>query len=143
MEETSLQNNIRQNLFELLFLVQEKMREVVRGLDDHISPGQVLILRTLVEQGPMSQRALGEALSRDKSQIARLVQGLEASELVTREQSRQDRRVFIVKACPPVLAKISGFVLEEKALVTKMLAGITEKDQIIFCRVLAKMSESI
>jgi len=142
MEKTDLQNNIRQNLFELLFLVQEKMREVVRG-DDHISPGQVLILRTLVEQGPMSQRALGDALSRDKSQIARLVQGLEASELVTREQSRQDRRVFIVKACPPVLAKISGFVLEEKALVTKMLAEITEKDQIILCRVLAKMSESI
>ena len=134
---------IRKDLFELLFLMREKMRKLVRGLDDHISPVQVLILRLLVEQGPMPQHELAKALSRDKSQIARLVQGLETKMLISRKQNPTDKRVWIIKACPPVQAKISGFVAEEKRLVAEMLAGVPQADLQIFQKVLAKMLRQI
>ncbi len=138
-----IEYSIQKTYFELLLKTQEKMREILRGAEAGLSPVEVLIIRVLVEKGPVPQHVLGEVLAKDKSQIARLVKGLQAKGLITRQQSQEDGRVYIVSAMPHVNEKIERIAAYERALMQDMLAGVSPEDLAVFDRVLKRINASL
>ena len=131
------------NLFELMFLIQDRMRHIVRGKDKNLSPVQILILRTLFETGEIPQHDLVTRLSRDKSQITRLLKDLEAKGMILRSQSQNDRRVHLVRAADHVRASIERFVAHEASLITAMLANASTTEIANFDAMLAQMISNL
>lgn len=119
---------IQKHLFDLIFLIHIKMKDSVQDTDAGLSPMQILILRTLVDEGEMSQAILVRKIGRDKSQVTRLVQELERKGLLKKVRSEQDRRSFILKPIKDVQNKVSFFIQKEHEMVSEMLAGISMED---------------
>lgn len=128
MKNLKVNPSIQKHLFDLLFLIQIKMKDIVQGADTGLSPMQILVLRTLVDEGKMSQVILGQKIGRDKSQVTRLVHELENKKLLIKERSEQDRRSFILKPIKDVQEKVSFFIHKEDEMVSLMLAGMSKKD---------------
>jgi DNA-binding MarR family transcriptional regulator len=65
-----------------------------------LRPRQLVALNLLHEHGPLSQQALGEALSLDPSNVVGLLNELEERGLITRQRDPADRRRHIVSLSP-------------------------------------------
>ena len=138
-----MNNNTQKQLFDLLFIIQARMKTIVKDADAGLSPVQILILRTLVENGELSQHEIGEKLGRDKAQITRLIQGLEKKGLISKHKSNLDKRSFIIKAMPDVHDKVNAFIDYEKELTTTMLEGISDSDKEKLGEMLAVMRQNL
>ncbi len=134
-------NALQKNLFSLMINIREKMRAATKGVDEQMSPVQIQILQTLVAEGPMPQNALVDTLSKDKSQIARLVKTLEQNGLVLRQQSEEDRRVHIVAVASHVKERVALIMARERQLIADLFADVTEQDMEVFNRVLVALNE--
>jgi DNA-binding MarR family transcriptional regulator len=67
---------------------------------DCLRPRHLIALKLLAEHGPMSQHAVGTALSLDPSNVVGLLNELEERGLVTRRRDPADRRRHIVELSP-------------------------------------------
>jgi len=143
MAEPRVNEQVRRHLFELLFVMQDRMKAVVKNSDAGLSPLQIRALRTLVERGEMTQSELGEALGRDKSQITRLVTDLKAKRLVAKKPNAADGRSFMIAPEDGVRQTVQSFALAEKALVSHMLTGAEPRDIEAFDRVLVSMKNNL
>ena len=65
-----------------------------------LRPRHLIALKLLAEHGPMSQHAVGTALSLDPSNVVGLLNELEERGLVTRRRDPADRRRHIVELSP-------------------------------------------
>src|SRR5260370_18702197 len=65
-----------------------------------LRPRELVALSLLYEHGPLSQQALGEALSLDPSNVVGLLNELEERGLITRQRDAADRRRHIVSLSP-------------------------------------------
>src|ERR1700727_2441271 len=65
--------------------------------DGSLRPRHVIALTLLGERGPMTQHAVGAALSLDPSNVVGLLNELEERGLITRRRDPADRRRHIVK----------------------------------------------
>lgn len=116
-------------LFDLLFLIQIRMKEIVQNADSELSPLQILVLRTLAEEGEMSLITLAHKIGRDKSQITRIIKDLEKKRILKKERSEQDRRSFNIKLNKGVKEKTALIIQKEHELVAEMLAGVSKTDR--------------
>ncbi len=121
-------SSIHSLLFDLIFLIQIEMKNVVKNSDVDLSPIEILILRTLVEQGELTQQQLSLRLSKDKAQITRLIQGLKQKQLILKQQNPHDKRSFVVSAKEPVKEKMVGFIEYERSIVKNMLEGASDTE---------------
>jgi len=134
---------IQKPLFDLLFLIQIRMKEVVQEADSELSPLQVLVLRTLVADGEMSLISLARKIGRDKSQITRIIQDLENKKMVLKKRSQEDRRSFILIPHKSVKEKVSAFIQKEHELVAKMTAGMGAADRQKLEKLLIQMQNNM
>ena len=134
---------IQKPLFDLLFLIQIRMKEVVQEADSELSPLQVLVLRTLVADGEMSLISLARKIGRDKSQITRIIQDLENKKMVLKKRSQEDRRSFILIPHKSVKEKVSTFIQKEHELVAKMTAGMRAADRQKLEKLLIQMQNNM
>src|SRR5256885_8585368 len=58
------------------------------------------ILNLLVDQGPLSQQAIGEMLSIDRTTMVEIVDELEHAGIVRRIRNPRDRRAYLVTLAP-------------------------------------------
>lgn len=65
-----------------------------------LRPRHLIALKLLAEHGPMTQHAVGTALSLDPSNVVGLLNELEERGLVTRRRDPADRRRHIVELSP-------------------------------------------
>lgn len=140
-----LKNNqaIQKPLFDLLFLIRIRMKEVVQEADSDLSPLQVLVLRTLVDEGEMSLITLAHKIGRDKSQITRIIQDLENKKMVSKKRSPEDRRSFILIPHKSVKEKVSAFIQKEHELVAEMTAGMGTVDRQKLEKLLIQMQDNM
>ena len=90
---------------QVLPLIEYLARVARRAYDTCQAPGclrprHMIGLNLLHERGPLSQQALGEALSLDPSNVVGLLNELEERGLVTRQRDPADRRRHIVSLSP-------------------------------------------
>lgn len=90
---------------QVLPLIEYLARVARRAYDTGQAPGclrprHMIALTLLHEHGPLSQQALGEALSLDPSNVVGLLNDLEERGLVTRQRDPADRRRHIVSLSP-------------------------------------------
>jgi DNA-binding MarR family transcriptional regulator len=85
----------------LLPLINHLARVGRRAAESRISgclrPRHMIALKLLGERGPMTQHALGIALSLDPSNVVGLLNELEERDLITRRRDPADRRRHIVE----------------------------------------------
>jgi len=143
MTNKKLEPVIQANLFKLMFLVKEHMKNIVKDGDAELSPMQILTLRILTEEGETSQAQLVKKLGRNKSQVTRLIQELEKKGLIIKERNQSDGRSFMLTTIPDVKNKVSSFILHEKKLVSKMLQGVSESDRQRLNTLLIQMKNSL
>jgi len=137
------ESEVHRLLFDLIFLLQVKMKEIVREADDQLSAMQILLLRTLTERGKMSQREIAETLGKDKSQITRLIAELEQKHLLTKERDRNDKRSFLISPAGSVRKKVARYMKHEARIVSTLLHGIeTDKIQELE-RILMQMKQNL
>ena len=134
---------VHKNLFNLVFLIQLRMKDIVQGEDSGLTPMQILILRILTEDGAMSQAELGHKVGRDKALVTRVVQEMEKKGLVQRKRSLRDRRSFTVNASSEAGNKTAYFLHKEHELVEEMLAGISINDTKKLEGLLAQMLKNL
>jgi DNA-binding MarR family transcriptional regulator len=72
-----------------------------------LRPRQLVALTLLHEHGPLSQQALGEALTLDPSNVVGLLNELEERGLITRQRDPADRRRHIVSLSPAGQAELA------------------------------------
>jgi len=121
-------SSIHSLLFDLIFLIQIEMKKVVKNTGVDLSPVEILVLRTLVELGEVTQQQLAQKLSKDKAQITRLIQGLVKKQLILKQRNPHDKRSFVVTAKDKVKKKMIGFIEHERDTVKKMLEGASDKE---------------
>ncbi|MBO6675520.1 MAG: winged helix-turn-helix transcriptional regulator [Rhizobiales bacterium] len=69
--------------------------------DNHkVGPSGGILLLTLADMAPVKMHALVNAMQRDKSQMTRAVQGLEAKGLIERRDDPDDARVSVLDLTP-------------------------------------------
>jgi DNA-binding MarR family transcriptional regulator len=120
--------SIHSLLFDLIFLIQIEMKKVVKNTGVDLSPVEILVLRTLVEHGEVTQQQLAQRLSKDKAQITRLIHGLVKKQLILKKRNPHDKRSFVVTAKDKVKKKMVGFIEYERNIVKKMLEGASDKE---------------
>jgi DNA-binding MarR family transcriptional regulator len=85
----------------ILPLIEHLVRVSRRATDTCASgclrPRHLIALKLLAEHGPMSQHAVGTALSLDPSNVVGLLNELEERALITRRRDPADRRRHIVE----------------------------------------------
>ena len=88
----------------ILPLIEYLARVGRRATDTYASgclrPRHLIALKLLAEHGPMTQHAVGAALSLDPSNVVGLLNELEERGLVTRRRDPADRRRHIVELSP-------------------------------------------
>jgi DNA-binding MarR family transcriptional regulator len=82
-------------LIEHLSRVGRRSAEVCMS-DDCLRPRHLIALKVLGEHGPMTQHAVGVALSLDPSNVVGLLNDLEQRDLIIRRRDPADRRRHIV-----------------------------------------------
>jgi len=122
-------DSIHSLLFDLMFLIQIEMKKVVKNTDEDLSPIEILVLRTLVEDGETTQQQLAQSLAKDKSQVTRLIQSLEKKKLILKHRNINDKRSFVVSAKNNVKEKMEEFIAHEKKLVQSILKGASSKEK--------------
>ena len=143
MPDAENKNSTHKRFFDLLFLMDRKMRDIVQEEDSGLSMLQIALLRILVIEGEMSLIKMAQKIGKDKSQITRTVQELEKMCIVKKERSQKDRRSFILKLNSGAKEKVSFYIMQEQELVADMLEGISHSDQKILDQLLLQMHENL
>jgi DNA-binding MarR family transcriptional regulator len=94
-----------------------------------LRPRQLVALNLLHEHGPLSQQALGEALTLDPSNVVGLLNELEERGLITRQRDRADRRRHIVSLSPGGQAELTAMGGQLAAVEDEVLRGLSPAER--------------
>jgi DNA-binding MarR family transcriptional regulator len=123
MAETTAAGQVVAEGHQLLPLINHLARVGRRAAESYMSgclrPRHMIALKLLGERGPMTQHAVGVALSLDPSNVVGLLNELEERDLITRRRDPADRRRHIVE--------LSAAGSDEAALTYDQL-GLAEDD---------------
>lgn len=108
-----------------------------------IAPEQNLAILLLAERSPRTQSELGHALTKDKTNMTRLLGALERKGLVERENSEGDRRsltVSLTASGRQLAARTRPIAARFQELLT---TGISASDLDVFTRTLEAMNTNL
>lgn len=94
-----------------------------------LRPRQLVALNLLREHGPLSQQALGEALTLDPSNVVGLLNELEERGLITRQRDPADRRRHIVSLSPGGQAELATTGGQLTAVEDEVLKGLSPAER--------------
>lgn len=109
----------------------------------NLSRQQVVLMKILMQDGPLPQNDLAFLTDRDKTSLTRLINGMEKKNLVARITSAEDKRVNLVH-----LTKKGEKVLNETAptllkIASEMEKNVSEEDRDAVIRVMRTIQENI
>lgn len=120
--------------WEIGLLLRQAHRKAAEAFNDGLRPLGIEgrhfgLLLTLDRQGPLSQRALIDRLSSDKSSMVRLVDSLEDRGLCSREPAQGDRRAYAVRLTPAGRALVARAQRVADEVVAVLLAGFEPEER--------------
>lgn len=128
--------------------VLRALRRIMRAIDLHsrqlataygLTGPQLVSLRTIAEQGPISPSRLAREVSLSQGTITGIVDRLAARQLVTRERTSQDRRVVTVTVTDAGRALIEAAPSPLQERFVERLNALSEEEQAIIRLTLAKI----
>ena len=104
---------------------------------------QWIAMYYLLKYGDLSQKELGQRMDIKESTVARLLDRMEEEGLITRTQTKEDRRVKFIKLTPKGKEKIVELLPEGQKMSEFFSMGITDEEIEVFKRVLQKFMINI
>jgi DNA-binding MarR family transcriptional regulator len=104
---------------------------------------QWIAMYYLLKYGDLSQKELGQRMDIKESTVARLLDRMEEEGLITRTQTKEDRRVKFIKLTPKGKEKIVELLPEGQKMSESFSMGITDEEIEVFKRVLQKFMINI
>lgn len=101
-----------------------------------ITPGQWNALNQLDRQGPLSQRALADALQRKPATITRSIDKMEKMGLVERVPDANDRRANVIVLLPAANDLLVRIQPEAVELAEKVSDGLSDEEIALLFRLL-------
>lgn len=122
------------NLERSAFLLARLGRVAGRRLADCLAgtglkPPHAAILIELRDRGPISQRALGEALNVDPSNLVAFLNALEDEDLLVRRRDPEDRRRHIVEITESGRERVPVCNAPVGELEDELFAGLSERER--------------
>lgn len=130
--------------------VLRALRRIIRAVDMHskllqqsqdITAPQLVCLLTLVRQGPLTLKALSQAIDLSPSTTVGVVDRLAAKGLAERSRSASDRRQVRVSATPAGVATAQQAPSPLQHRLVERLAAITVGEQRVLARSLERLVE--
>ena len=108
-----------------------------------LRPRHLIALRLLCERGPLTQHALGAALSLDPSNVVGLLNELEERDLITRRRDPADRRRHIVELSDSGSAELQRAYREFGAVEDDLFKMLTAEERITLYTLLSRAVEAL
>ena len=132
---------------DLALLFDRLMRSIHFGLQQQsgdfdrkgVGPGGGMLLLTLVDVGEVSQNELSKRMVRDKSQMTRMIQGLEDKGLVRRETSKSDGRVVMVSLTAAGTQVVEELLEAVASVIGDLLAPISASETQLLKQLLSRV----
>ena len=105
----------------------------------NLTPEQFLVMDTLWDEGILTQQQIADITMRDKNSIVKLIDGLEARNLVKRVNNPKDKRQNLIKVTE--YSKTVTAISYEA--VQKIINGIPREELESFVRTIARMQKNI
>jgi DNA-binding MarR family transcriptional regulator len=135
-----LQNHLS---FSMYACSREMIKRCRAGLDAlGLTYTQYIVMLVIWDEGTTSVRDLGRRLYLDSGTLTPVLKTLEQQQLITRERSKQDERVLLVKATAkgvalreealaqqPDMALNTGLSAEEEAQLAELLCKVLTHEQ--------------
>lgn len=131
---------IAQNLDRFMRKLHMRMHARAGAVGEvQVPPPGVIILLTLAENQPMSMQELAALISRDKSQISRLVRDLDDKGLVLRAADPDDARVNLLSLTSDGTALLARKQQMMTSLIADLLAPLDETERTALAAILNKL----
>ncbi len=108
-----------------------------------LTPEQFAVLATLCNREGMSQGELAADLIKDRPNITRILDKLQAKGWVERRLDTEDRRVFRVYATKAGRCLLEELVPQVLALRRRMFGVLSDSEQATLCRLLDRLFASL
>lgn len=128
--KASLQDDVLERLQSLLFGLRSRFHAQLRTAEDGsgLAPMEVRVLQHVARRPGWTQAELVAHTRRDKAQLTRLIQQLEARGLLLREPDADDRRKLRLHLTPAGEALQQGLQAQRKQLVTQLVRDFDQAE---------------
>ena len=122
-------------------LLRKRFEQRARGLGPTRAQWQVLSY--LARNEGIQQSALADILEVEPITLGRILDRLEAAELIQRRRHPADRRAWLLHLEPKAHELIAQMFVVGDATRAEALDGVSEEDRIVLTRILAKMKANL
>ena len=123
--------------------VKQCMSEVFQKGGFNLTPEQFLVMDTLWDEGVLTQQQIADITMRDKNSIVKLIDGLEARNLVKRVNNPKDKRQNLIKVTEYSKTVKDAVTAISYEAVQKIINGIPREELESFVRTIARMQKNI
>lgn len=114
-------------------------RAAEAGAADCLRPRHMIALRLIGQGGPLTQHAVGLALSLDPSNVVGLLNELEERGLITRRRDPADRRRHIVELSPAGSGELTQAYSQLSAVEDELFKGLTANERVTLYGLLSRV----
>lgn len=104
---------------------------------------QWVVLRTVMEHQPITQKLVGELTGKDRSTMTRILDQLENKKMLERNKAVSDRRLFDLGITAKGSLIFEEMIPVEKEMYTKMCEGISDEEFIGFNLILTRFIDNV
>lgn len=132
-------------IVETVIYLQTEGRRLARieGARHGISPTQLNVIKLLDEIGDLSLSELGRRIAAQNSTVTGIVDRMVAAGLVTREQDKEDRRVWRIRLTPRGRDIARRVAVAPWDLLRRALATLDKKDKDALVAILRKVAAEV
>ena len=108
-----------------------------------ITPEQAGIIRRLGEEEGITQKNLSMRMAKDQTNITRILVQLERKGLISRNQSKEDRREFLTYLTDKGKKLNENIIPAEEEIMNITLSGISEERRALFKEIVSEIVENV